>query len=287
VGTEGVRHIPADDRFRMRADELERAIAEDRAAGWLPFCVVATLGTTSSTSMDPAGALAEICEREKLWLHIDAAYAGTAAIVPEMRAQFAGWERADSIVVNPHKWMFTPFDASLLLYRRPEAFHDAFSLVPEYIKTPIQEPVRNYSEYGIQMGRRFRALKLWMLIRYFGAEGMAARVREHCRMAAELASWIEAEPDWELLAPVPFATVCFHHNPPGSGPESAEEAVLRLNRLNESILAEVNRSGRIFLSHTKLNGKFTLRVCVGNPRQTMDHVRDCWKLLRQAAAEQM
>jgi aromatic-L-amino-acid decarboxylase len=283
VGTEGVRHIPADERFRMRAAELERAIAEDRAAGWLPFCVVATLGTTSSTSMDPAGPLAEICEREKLWLHVDAAYAGTAAIVPEMRGLFEGWERADSIVVNPHKWMFTPFDASLLLYRRPEVFHEAFSLVPEYIKTPVTEPVRNYSEYGIQMGRRFRALKLWMLIRYFGADGMAERVREHCRMAAELAGWIEADPDWELLAPIPFATVCFRHNPAGAGGEAQDAA--ELDRRNEAILAEVNRSGKIFLSHTKLNGKFTLRVCVGNPRQTMDHVRGCWELLQQAARQ--
>jgi aromatic-L-amino-acid decarboxylase len=283
VGREGMRKIPADEQFRMRPDELERAIAEDRSAGWLPFCVVATLGSTSSTSMDPAGPLATICEREGLWLHVDAAYAGTAAILPELRPLFDGWERADSIVVNPHKWMFTPFDASLLLFRRPEAFHEAFSLVPEYIKTPIQEPVRNYSEYGVQMGRRFRALKLWMQIRYFGASGIAARVREHCRMARELHSWIEAEPGWELMAPMPFATVCFRYNPQGKSGTTGAADEERLDALNEAILAEVNRSGRVFLSHTKLNGKFTLRVCVGNPRQTIDHVRGCWELLQQAA----
>ncbi len=168
VGKAGVRRITADDQFRMIPAELERAIAEDRRNGWLPFCVVATLGTTSSTSVDPAAPLAGICAREKLWLHIDAAYAGAAAIVPELRPLFSGWERADSIVFNPHKWMFTPFDASLLLFRSPETFREAFSLVPEYLKTPESEVVHNFNEYGVQLGRRFRALKLWMQIRYFG-----------------------------------------------------------------------------------------------------------------------
>jgi aromatic-L-amino-acid decarboxylase len=240
--------------------------------------------------MDPAAPLADISERERLWLHVDAAYAGTGALLPELRPLFDGWERADSIVVNPHKWMFTPFDASLLLFRRPEVFHEAFSVVPEYIKTPDQGPVRNYSEYGVQMGRRFRALKLWMQIRYFGVEGIVARLREHCRMARELVGWIEAEPGWELTAPAPFATVCLRHNPfdvgagqgEGGGPaDDATEA--RIDRINEAILAEVNRSGKIFLSHTRLAGRYTVRVCVGNPRQTMDHLRSCWELLRAAA----
>jgi aromatic-L-amino-acid decarboxylase len=269
VGKAGVRRIPVDDRFRMIPAELERAIAEDRRNGWLPFCVVATLGTTSSTSMDPAAPLAEICAREKLWLHVDAAYAGAASIVAEFRPLFAGWERADSIVFNPHKWMFTPFDASLLLFRSPETFREAFSLVPEYLKTPESEAAHNFNEYGIQLGRRFRALKLWMQIRYFGANGIAARIREHCRMAREFASWVEADDDWELLAPVPFSTVCFRRKGP--------------DRLNEAILAEVNRSGHIFLSHTKLNGSYTIRVSLGNPRTTMDHVRRCWELLNKAA----
>jgi aromatic-L-amino-acid decarboxylase len=219
--------------------------------------------------MDPAAPVAEICSREKLWLHIDAAYAGAAAIVPEFRALFSGWERADSIVFNPHKWMFTPFDASLLLFKSPETFREAFSLVPEYLKTPDSEVVHNFNEYGVQLGRRFRALKLWMQIRYFGAEGIAARIREHCRMAREFASWVESDPGWELLAPVPFSVVCFRYR--GS------------DRVNESILAEVNRSGRIFLSHTKLDGRYTIRVALGNPRTTMDHVRNCWELLNEAA----
>lgn len=183
-------------------------------------------------------------------------------------------EGADSIVVNPHKWLFTPFDASLLLFRDGEKFRDAFSIVPEYLRTPVGDSVRNFNEYGIQLGRRFRALKLWMQIRYFGADGIAARLREHCRMAAELASWIEADPEWELLAPVPFATVCFRFLP-----RDRE----RTDLINQAILDEVNRSGRIFLSHTRLRDRFTIRVCIGNPRQTMDHVKSCWSLLKNAA----
>jgi aromatic-L-amino-acid decarboxylase len=275
VGKAGVRRIAADDDFRMRPDELRRAIAEDRAQGWLPFCVVATLGTTSSTSMDPAGALADVCAEEGLWLHIDAAYAGAAAIAPELRPLFAGWERADSIVFNPHKWLFTPFDASLLLFRSPDTFREAFSLVPEYIKTPGSEGAHNFNEYGIQLGRRFRALKLWMLIRYFGAEGIAARIREHCRMAREFASWIEADPGWELLAPVPFSVVCFRRRADASERET--------ERMNEEIMAQVNRSGRVFLSHTKLHGKYAIRLALGNPRTTMDHLHRCWELLGEAA----
>lgn len=276
VGRAGMRRIPTDDEYRLRPDALEQAIAQDRAEGWQPFCVVGTLGTTASTSVDPAGELARICERERLWLHLDAAYAAAAAIAPEFRPLFSGWERADSLVFNPHKWLFTPFDASLLLFRNPDAFRQAFGLVPEYLRTGVRDEVHNYNEYGIQLGRRFRALKLWMQIRYFGVEGIAARIREHCRMARELASWIEADPDWELLAPVPFSTVCFRHHPRGSDPS-------RLDELNASILERVNRTGRFYLSHARLRDRYTLRVALGNPRQTIDHVRGCWETLREAA----
>jgi len=278
VGQDGLRKIEADDEFRMRPDLLEQAIREDREAGWTPFCVVGTLGTTSSTSMDPPAALAAICKRERLWFHIDAAYAGAAAIVPENREQFVGWERADSIVFNPHKWMFTPFDASLLLFRDGEAFRDAFSIVPDYLKTPASKEAHNFNEYGVQLGRRFRALKLWMLIRYFGAGGIADRIREHCRMAREFAGWIEEHDDWELLAPVPFSTVCFRHRP-------ARSPGLDLDRLNESILDRINDSGRFYLSATRLRGAFTLRVSLGNPRAGAHHVRECWESLHEAAAQ--
>jgi aromatic-L-amino-acid decarboxylase len=273
IGRAGVRRIPADGDYRMKADLLSEAIAEDRAAGWTPYCVVATLGTTSSTSVDPCDSIAEICRRERLWLHVDAAYAGAAAIVPEMRPLLSGWERADSIVVNPHKWMFTPFDASLLLFRSPEAFRDAFSLVPEYLRTPEAGGVHNFNEYGIQLGRRFRALKVWMQIRWFGVDGMAARLREHVRLAQLLASWVDADPDWERLAPVPFSTVCFRYRL-GSDLDAA----------NARILERVNATGKVFLSHTKLAGRFTLRVALGNPRQTENHVAKCWAVLKEAAA---
>jgi aromatic-L-amino-acid decarboxylase len=279
VGREGVRRIPTDGAYAMRPDLLQLAVEEDRREGWLPFCVVATLGTTSSTAIDPAADLAGICEKERLWLHVDAAYAGTAALVPEYRSLFDGWEQADSIVINPHKWMFTPFDASLLLFRRPEVFREAFSIVPEYIRTPETGPVHNYNEYGVQMGRRFRALKMWMLIRYFGREGMAARIREHCRLARSLGEKIEAEPGWQLLAPVPFATVCTRYVPENPAGED------RIDRLNERIMEEVNRSGRIFLSHTRLGGRYTIRVSIGNPRATQEHVDLCWELLQRAAGE--
>ncbi|HSN97139.1 MAG TPA: pyridoxal-dependent decarboxylase [Candidatus Nanopelagicales bacterium] len=285
VGRAGVRRIEADEALRMRPDRLAAAITEDRAAGWLPFCVAATIGTTSSTSIDPTAEIAAICRREALWLHVDAAYAGAAAVAPEMRPLFAGWELADSIVVNPHKWLFTPFDASLLLFRSPEVFRGAFSLVPEYLRVRREGEAHDFHEYGIQLGRRFRALKLWMLIRYFGADGLAARVREHCRMAQELASWVEADADWQVMAPVPFATVCLRHRPAAlAGRESEPDVARELDARSEAILDHVNRSGEIFLSHTRLAGRHVLRVSIGNPRQTMDHVRRCWSLLREAAA---
>ncbi len=284
IGRSAVRRIETDDEFRMRPDLLEQAIAEDRAAGWLPFCVVGTLGTTSSTSVDPAGALAKICEREKLWLHLDAAYGGTAALAPEMRPLFEGWERADSIVVNPHKWMWTPFDASLLLFRKPETYRAVFSLVPEYLTASETEEAHNFNEYGIQLGRRFRALKVWMMIRYFGVEGMVARVREHVRLAQRFAAWIDEAPDWERLAPVPFATVCFRYRPRSvDGEPVGPEAEQRLNELNEAILDEVNASGEIYLSGTRLRDRYTLRVTLGNLRTNMTHVERCRELLRDAA----
>jgi aromatic-L-amino-acid decarboxylase len=284
IGRAGVRRIPVDDEFRMRPDKLQAAIAEDREQGWLPFCVVATLGTTSSTSVDPAEALAEICEREQLWFHVDAAYGGAAALAPEYRHHLRGWERADSIVVNPHKWIFTPFDASLLLFRDGERFRDAFSLVPDYIRASQIEGVQNYSEYGIQMGRRFRALKLWIMIRYFGAQGLADRIREHCRLAERFASWVDEATDWVRVAPVPFSTVCFRHQPRGH--DGADAASLeRLDRRNEEIVERVNRTGRIYLSHTRLAGRVALRVALGNPRSTEAHLRQCWELLNRAARE--
>jgi len=279
IGQEGVRKIAVDKEFRMRLDALDVALEEDRRAGWLPFCIVATLGTTSSTSVDPVQGIAQRCEAAGLWLHVDAAYGGAAALVPSRRGLFAGWERADSIVVNPHKWMFTPLDASLLLFRHPQVFRGAFSLVGDYMRTPDVGDAHNFNEYGIQLGRRFRALKLWMILRYFGAEGMARRIEAHCRLATRWAEQIDAEPEWEVVAPVPFATICFRFVP--TDPEDPE----RLDAINEAILRRVNESGQIYLSGTRLRGRYVLRISIGNPRTEPRHLERCWEWLRRAAAE--
>jgi aromatic-L-amino-acid decarboxylase len=280
LGQRGLRKIATDSDFRMDANALAAAIEEDKRDGFIPFCVVATVGTTSTSSIDPVPDIVPICERHAMWLHVDAAYAGSAAVVPELRHILSGCDRADSLVVNPHKWLFTPFDLSVLYCRHMDLLRRAFSLVPEYLRTPEQETVRNGSDYGIQLGRRFRALKLWMVIRYFGQEGLAARIREHCRLAKLFASWIEESSDWELLAPVPLALVCFRACPT-RGPEIESERDHWLDVLNETIMHAVNKTGKALLSHTKLNNKLTLRLSIGNIRTTERHVREVWDLLNE------
>jgi aromatic-L-amino-acid decarboxylase len=274
LGQRALRKIPTDAEFRMDPRALADAIDEDKRAGYLPFCVVATVGTTSTSSIDPVPEIVPLCEQHRLWLHVDAAYAGSAAIVPEFRSILAGCERADSLVTNPHKWLFTPFDLSVLYCRHMDLLKRAFSLVPEYLKTPEQEKVRSGSDYGIQLGRRFRALKLWMVIRYFGHEGLAARIREHFRLANLFASWVEESAEWELMAPHPLALVCFRACPGGVSEKD-------LDAHNEAIMHGVNASGRALLSHTKLNNKLTLRLSIGNIRTTEAHVRQVWELLNE------
>jgi len=281
LGQRSLRKIPADADFRMDADALARAVAEDRRDGMLPFCVVATVGTTSTTSIDPVARIADICEQHDLWLHVDAAYAGSAGIVPELRPLVLdGCERADSLTLNPHKWLFTPFDLSVLYCRRIEVLHRAFSLVPEYLRTPAAETegVRNGADYGVQLGRRFRSLKLWMILRYFGHDGLAARIREHCRLARLFASWVADSPDWELLAPVPLSVVCFRARPTLEG-ETGDARDARLDALNERLLHAANSTGSLFISHTRLHDRFTLRLAVGNIRTTEEHVRRAWEIL--------
>ena len=275
LGTRSLRKIAVNERFEMRADALADAIDEDIDAGYVPICVIPTIGTTSSSSVDPVDAIADICEKHGIWLHVDAAYAGSAAIVPEMQALFAGWERADSIVTNPHKWLFTPFDLSVLYCRNLGDLKQAFSLVPEYLKTSDADAVKNGMDYGIQLGRRFRALKLWFVMRYFGREGLIARIREHCRLARLFASWVEDSENFEMLAPVPFALVCFRACPPGFDD---------LDSLNEKIMNEINASGEAYLSHTKLDGKFTLRLSVGSIRVEEKHLAKVWELLCSAVS---
>jgi aromatic-L-amino-acid decarboxylase len=278
LGQDAITRVPGDERHAMRVDLLRDAIAADRRDGVTPLAVIATVGTTSSTAIDPLAAIADLCEAERIWLHVDAAYAGVMAMVPEWQHHFAGMDRADTVVVNPHKWLFTPFDCSVLYCRRMDVLRQAFSLVPEYLKTNEAAPVKNLMDTGIQLGRKFRALKLWAVLRYFGADGIRARLQAHVALAREFASWVDAAAGWERLAPVPFSVVCFRHHPPGLDDEDA------LERHNAAIMDAVNQSGDAFLSHTKLDGRFVLRLAIGNLRTERRHVRRAWDLLTNAAA---
>ncbi|MCC7262793.1 MAG: amino acid decarboxylase [Candidatus Latescibacteria bacterium] len=272
-GQEGVRKIAVDAEFRLDPAALARAIAEDRARGWRPCCVVATVGTTSTTSIDPVPAIAALCREEGLWLHVDGAYGGMAALVPECRQVLAGCDLADSIVVNPHKWLFTPIDCSALYVKDPHLLRQTFSLVPEYLQSPEAE-VTNYMDWGVQLGRRFRALKLWMVLRHFGQEGLAARLREHLRLGQLFAGWVDQSPCFERLAPVPFSTVCFRARPPG-----AEEQ--EVDAINERLLQRINTGGEVFLSHTLVQGHYALRLAVGHIRTQERHVARAWELLQE------
>ena len=279
LGLQGLRRVPVNDRFEMRADALRASVREDRLAGVTPVAVVATVGTTSVTSVDPVEEIAEVCEAEGLWLHVDAAYAGAAAMIPEYRHILRGVERADSFVVNPHKWLFTPMDLSAFYCRRMTVVRETFSLVPDYLRTPDEGSVRNLMDTGIQLGRRFRALKLWMVLRSFGAEGLRSRLAEHIRLAQRFAAWVDADADFERLAPVPFSVVCFRAKP--TGRETPDEA---LDALNERLLDTVNDSGEVFLSHTRIDGRYALRLAIGHVRTTEVHVKRAWELLREELA---
>lgn len=277
LGHASLRRIPADDRFSMRVDALHAAIAEDRAAGVRPLAVVATIGTTSTTSVDPVRDIVGICRREGVWLHVDAAYAGVTAIIPAYRKHFDGWEDADSVVVNPHKWLFTPLDLSAFFCRRMDIVRQAFTLVPEFLRTPEGERgVRNLMDTGIQLGRRFRALKLWMVLRHFGAERIREVLEEHMRLARLFAEWIDGNPDFERMAPVPFSVVCFR-----AVPRHLSLSDVELDAFNERLLDAINAGGEIFLSHTRLNGRIVLRLAVGHLRTTEQHVMRAWQLLRE------
>ncbi|HWZ59658.1 MAG TPA: pyridoxal-dependent decarboxylase [Gemmatimonadaceae bacterium] len=275
-GSDNVVHVAVDREWRMRPDALAEAIREDRARGYLPLAAVATVGTTGTASIDPVPAIADICEREGLWLHVDGAYGGMAAIVPEERRIFAGVERADSVVVNPHKWLFTPIDCSTLYTRHPGVLKRAFSLVPEYLVTAVDDAVVNYMDYGMQLGHRFRALKLWTVMRTFGVDGLVARIRSHCAMAREFAGWVDADPEWERVAPVPLSLVCFRYAPAGVDDAAADA-------LNLALLARVNAGGQVYLSHNRLGGRIVLRLAIGNLRTEPRHVATAWTLLREAA----
>jgi aromatic-L-amino-acid decarboxylase len=280
LGLSSLRRIPTDAAFSMRPEALRVAIAEDRNAGVTPIAVVATIGTTSTTSVDPVAAIADICRDERIWLHVDAAYAGVTAMLPECASHFIGWDRADSIVVNPHKWLFTPFDLSAFYCRRMDVLREAFSLVPEYLKTAEgSRGVRNLMDTGVQLGRRFRSLKLWMILRHFGANRLRSVYREHLRLAREFAARVDEHPDFERVAPVPFAVVCFRATPHGVSLTAPE-----LDALNEHILDAVNASGDVFLSHTRLHDSFVIRMAIGHLRTTAEHTERAWELVAQHTA---
>ena len=274
LGHDALRRVPADREFRMRPDALSHAIADDRRAGRLPLAVIATIGTTSSTSVDPLADIVDVCRRERVWLHVDAAYAGVAAMVPGYEWILRGAEHADSLVVNPHKWLFTPFDLSVLYCRRMDVVRQAFALTPEYLETSEgQAGVKNLMDTGIQLGRRFRALKLWMVLRHFGAEGLRDALAGHMRLAREFASWVDASDRFVRVAPVPFSVVCFRLRDDGTDERHAR------------ILDRVNASGEVFLSHTKLDDRYVLRLAIGNLHTTAHHTGRAWELLNRAAAD--
>jgi aromatic-L-amino-acid/L-tryptophan decarboxylase len=274
-GLEHLRSIETDNVFALRPEALARALETDRAAGLRPACVVASVGTTSSTAIDPLVPIAELCRKHGAWLHVDAAYAGAAAIVPELRPAFEGMEQADSIVFNPHKWMLTNFDCTAYFVRDPAALLGTFQATPEYLRTAYDADVVNFRDWGIQLGRRFRALKLWFVIRSYGVDGLRAIIRRHVALARELADWVEADPEFELMAPVPFGLVCFRWRPAGRSEE-------QVDALNARLLAAVNAGRERYLTHTKLGGRYAIRLVVGQRGTEREHVHGAWESVRRA-----
>jgi aromatic-L-amino-acid decarboxylase len=261
--------------MRMDPKALATAVETDRRAGAIPLAVVATVGTTSTTAIDPVPAIADVCQRERMWLHVDASYGGVAAILPEMRQVLEGCDRADSLVVNPHKWLFTPMDCSGLYASRPDLLKRAFQHVADYLVVSEGDGVVNLMDYGISLGRRFRALKLWFVIRDLGVEGLRSLVREHIRIARSLGRWIDEDPTLERLAEVNFSTVIFRHHPAGLTPEE-------LDQHNVRILETVNSTREVYLSHTRVRGRYALRIAIGNIHTTEAHVRRAFELVKEA-----
>jgi aromatic-L-amino-acid decarboxylase len=272
-----LRKIEVDDSYAMRVDQLERAIASDRRDGLTPACVVATIGTTSTTAVDPLQEIGNLCRSEGIWLHVDAAYAGSAAMLPELRALFSGVEQADSFVFNPHKWLLVNFDCSAYFVRDRDALIRTFGVAPEYLRTQQDQQVVNYRDWGIQLGRRFRALKLWFVIRSYGVNGLRAVLRKHIALAKDFAGWIDESPDFEVVAPVHFGLVCFRYHPDGV-------ADSELDDLNRRLLARVNSTRRVHLTHTQLGGRYVIRMAIGQRETEREHVADAWRLIAEAAS---
>jgi len=278
-GRQNLRKVAVDEHFAMQPEALEEAIREDLENGCKPAAVVATIGTTGSTAIDPLEEIGKICSKYDIFLHVDAAYAGTALLLPEMRWMNKGIDYADSFVFNPHKWMFTNFDCSAFYVQDEALLVRTFEIMPEYLKTPEDERVKNYRDWGIQLGRRFRALKLWFVIRSFGVEGLQKKIRFHISLGQQMKEKIEAHENYELLAPVPLNTLCFRFHPSHIHDET------KLNELNEKLLNAIQESGKLFLTHTKLDGKYTIRMVIGNTNVEKRHVEQAWKLIQQKASQ--
>ena len=275
LGEQNVRRIVSDSEFKMDVGALRRAIADDLADGFKPLAVVATVGTTSTASVDPVAAIAEICREHAMWLHIDAAYGGGLALLPECEWVREGWNEADSLVVNPHKMLFVPFDFSVLYVRDIRRLRDVFTLVPEYLRGDAAGAEINYMDYGVQLGRRFRALKAWMVWRTFGREGIAARIREHLRLAQVFASWVKADPRFEIAAPTVMGVVCFRA-------KAADDVTA--DRLNSRCVETINAGGQTYLMQTKLRARQVMRLGLGNLLTTEQNVRRTWDIVQHTAA---
>ncbi|MEM7020841.1 MAG: aminotransferase class I/II-fold pyridoxal phosphate-dependent enzyme, partial [Pseudomonadota bacterium] len=273
IGRQNLRLIDTDETFAMKPEALADAIAKDKANGYLPAFVCATIGTTSSTAIDPLPAIGEICQRENLWLHVDAAHAGSAAVCSEFHWIHEGMEYADSYCFNPHKWLLTNFDCDCFYIADRAALINTLSILPEYLKNEATESgaVFDYRDWHIPLGRRFRALKLWCVIRAYGMEGLQQHIREHVRLAQLFKSWVEADPDFEMMAPTPFNLVCFRH--------------IGGDEINETLMNQLNDTGELYFTHTKLGDKFTLRMAIGSTRTREPHVEKAWQLIQQTAQE--
>lgn len=282
LGESNVRRIESDSSYSMKTTALMRAIEEDLQSGLLPLAVVATVGTTSTTSVDPVEEIAALCRKHHLWLHVDAAYGGAMALLPEGRHVMRGVAEADSVVVNPHKWLFVPLDFSALYVRKPELLRATFSLVPEYLRGDAEQAERNYMDYGVQLGRRFRALKAWMVFRNFGRRGLAARIREHVRLARLFASWLETDSQFEVLAAVTMGVVCFRVIPAERA--GSQPTVEDLNDFNRRLVEAVNATGEAYLTHTLLRGQLAMRLAVGNVLTTEHHLAQAYDLIKRQAA---
>ena len=277
LGKAFLRKIPVDGNFAMIPEKLEEAVKKDRENGLHPLCTVATIGTTSSTAVDPLRKIGEICAKYKVWLHVDAAFSGTAMLCPEQRWMIDGIEYADTYVFNPHKWMFTNFDCSAYFVKDPSLLVRTFEILPEYLKTRADSRVKNYRDWGIPLGRRFRALKLWFVIRNYGVKGLQEKIRRHIRLARELSKRMEAAERFEILAPVPLNLICFRYRPPGVKDKTA------LDRINAELLDRLNATGKLFMTHTRLNGVYTLRMMIGQTEVEERHVEQAWDLIRRTA----